>query len=84
MQRAVNILLGTALSTIGLTIPAVLILGLVTGKTVVLGLDVVEMIVLLLTLAVSTLTFTGDSAPILLGAIHLLLFLAYLALIFER
>ena len=84
MQRAVNILLGTALSTIGLTIPAVLTLGLVTGKTVVLGLDVVDMIMLLLTLAVSTLTFTGNRTNFLQGAIHLLLFLAYLTLIFER
>jgi len=83
MQRAVNILLGTALSTIGLTIPAVLTLGLVTGKTVVLGLDVVEML-LLLTLAVSTLTFTGTRTNFVQGAIHLLLFLAYLTLIFER
>jgi Ca2+:H+ antiporter len=84
MQRAVNILLGTALSTIGLTIPAGLTLGLVTGKTVVLGLDVVEMIMLLLTLAVSTLTFTGSRTNFVQGAIHLLLFLAYLPLIFER
>jgi hypothetical protein len=36
---------GTALSTLGLTIPAVLTFGLVTGKTVVLGLEVVEMII---------------------------------------
>ena len=84
MQRAVNILLGTALSTIGLTIPAVLTLGLITGKTVVLGLEVVEMILLLLTLAVSTLTFTGTRTNFVQGAIHLLLFLAYLTLIFER
>jgi Ca2+:H+ antiporter len=84
MQRAVNILLGTALSTIGLTIPAVLTLGLVTGKTVVLGVDVVAMILLLLTLAVSTLTFTGERTHFVQGAIHLLFFLAYLTLIFER
>jgi Ca2+:H+ antiporter len=84
MQRSVNILLGTALSTIGLTIPAVLTLGLVTGKTVVLGLEVVEMIMLLLTLAVSTLTFTGTRTNFVQGAIHLLLFFAYLTLIFER
>jgi Ca2+:H+ antiporter len=83
MQRAVNILLGTALSTIGLTIPAVLTLGLLTGKTVVLGLGIVEMIILLLTLAVSTFTFTGGRTNFVQGAIHFLLFLAYLALIFE-
>lgn len=83
MQRAINILLGTALSTIGLTIPAVLTIGLVTGKTIDLGLEVVEMIMLLLTLAVSTLTFSGSRTNFVQGAIHLLLFFAYLTLIFE-
>jgi Ca2+:H+ antiporter len=84
MQRSINILLGTALSTIGLTIPAVLVIGFVTGKTIVLGLEPVEMIMLLLTLAVSTLTFTGNRTNFLQGAIHFLLFLAYLSQIFER
>jgi Ca2+:H+ antiporter len=54
------------------------------NTTAELGLDVVEMIVLLLTLAVSTLTFTGERTNFVQGAIHLLLFLAYLTLIFER
>ena len=83
MQRAVNILLGTALSTICLTIPAVLTIGLVTGKTVALGLAVTDMIMLVLTLAASTLTFTGDRTNFVQGAVHILLFLAYLTLIFE-
>jgi Ca2+:H+ antiporter len=83
MQRAVNILLGTALSTISLTVPAVLTIGLVTGKTVALGLEVVETILLLLTLAVSTLTFGGGRTSFVQGAIHFLLFLAYLTLLFE-
>ena len=83
LQRAINISLGTALSTIGLTIPAVLVIGLVTGKIVVLGLPTVDMILLLLTLAVSSLTFSGNRTNFLQGAIHLLLFLAYLTLIFE-
>jgi Ca2+:H+ antiporter len=83
MQRAVNILLGTALSTIGLTIPAVLTIGLITSTPVALGLEVVPMIMLLLTLAVSTLTFTGSRTNFVQGAIHVLLFLAYLTLILE-
>jgi Ca2+:H+ antiporter len=85
MQHSVNILLGTALSTIGLTIPAVLAIGLFTGKTVILGLGVVEMILLLRTLAVSTLTFSGcGRTNCVQGAIHVLLFLAYLTLIFDK
>lgn len=84
LQRAVNILLGSVLATISLTIPAVLVIGLVTGKTIVLGLDTVDMTLLLLTLLVSMLTFAIDRTNVLLGAVHLLLFLAYLMLIFER
>ena len=39
LQRAVNVCLGSALATIGLTIPAVLAIGLITGQEVHLGLD---------------------------------------------
>jgi Ca2+:H+ antiporter len=83
LQRSVNILLGSALATISLTVPAVLMIGLVTGRSVELGLDPVEMVMLLLTLAVSTLTFTGGRTNILQGAIHLVLFLTYIVLIFN-
>lgn len=84
LQRSVNLLLGTALSTIALTIPVVLTIGIMTNKTVILGLDGVNMAMLLLTLVVSTLTFTSNRTNVLLGAVHLLLFFAYLMLIFEK
>ena len=83
LQRSVNILLGSVLATIGLTIPAVLIIGLIMGKTVFLGLSAVNTILLLLLLALSTITFSNNRTNVLLGAVHLLLFLAYLMLIFE-
>ncbi|MGZ8247117.1 TerC/Alx family metal homeostasis membrane protein [Methylomagnum sp.] len=84
LQRAVNILLGSALATIGLTIPSILTIGFLTGQTIVLGLSNVNTILLVLTLAVSSLTFAGTRTNVLLGAVHLLLFLAYLMLLFER
>jgi Ca2+:H+ antiporter len=84
LQRSINILLGSVLASIGLTIPAVLTIGLVTGKTVVLGLDSANTLLLVLTLAVSALTFTRDRTNVLLGAVHLLLFLAYVMLLFEH
>ncbi len=71
------------LATISLTIPAVLTIGLITGKSIVLGLDAANMTLLLLTLVVSMLTFAIDRTNVLLGAVHLLLFLAYLMLIFD-
>ena len=42
------------------------------------------MILLMLTLVVSTLTFAGTRTNALLGAVHLVLFFAYLMLIFDK
>ena len=84
LQRSVNILLGSVLATISLTIPAVLIIGLVTGQRIVLGLDPVGMVLLVLTLGVSMLTFASARTNVLLGAVHILLFLAYLMMVFDR
>jgi Ca2+:H+ antiporter len=83
LQRAVNVCLGSALATIGLTIPAVLVIGLVTGRDVHLGLDQVQTVLLILTLFVSALTFGGVRTNVLQGTVHLLLFFVYLALIFS-
>jgi Ca2+:H+ antiporter len=83
LQRSLNILLGSVLATIGLTIPAVLITGLITHQTIYLGLEAPNMILLSLTLVVSILTFSTPRTNILLGAVHLLMFLAYLMVMFE-
>jgi Ca2+:H+ antiporter len=84
LQRSVNILLGSVLATISLTIPFVLLIGHLTNQTIVLGLDSVDAVLLVLTLIVSTLTFASARTNVLLGAVHLLLFLAYLMLMFEK
>ncbi len=84
IQRSINIALGTALSSISVTIPVVLIIGMLTDRTIVLGLDPVNTILLLLTVVVSMLTFALERTNVLAGAVHLLLFLAYLMLIFNR
>jgi Ca2+:H+ antiporter len=84
LQRSINLSLGTALSSIGLTIPAVLIIGFITDRTIILGLDAANIILLLLTLVVSMLTFALARTNVLQGAVHLLLFIAYLMLIFEQ
>lgn len=83
LQRSVNIFLGSVLSTIGLTIPAVLLIRLLTGKPVVLGLSPSEVTLLFVTLLVSMTTFSSTRTNILQGAVHILLFLAYIMLIFR-
>ena len=84
MQRSVNILLGSALATLALTIPAVVIIGLLQGTSVVLGLAPVEEALLALTLLVSMLTFASGRTNVLQGAVHMMLFLSYLMLIMLR
>ncbi len=83
LQRAVNLCLGAAASTIGLTVPAILAVGLLTGQTVVLGLDPTGVVLLAVTLALSILTFGGLRTTVLEGAVHLVMFLVYLVLIFS-
>jgi len=83
LQRSINLALGTALSSISLTIPAVLIIGFITNRTIILGLNAANATLLALTLVASMLTFALERTNILLGAVHLLLFLAYLMLLFE-
>jgi Ca2+:H+ antiporter len=82
LQRSINILFGSVLATIGLTIPAVLIIGLLTKRSVALGLEGGNLPLLLLTLAVSVVTFTSRKTNVLQGCIHLLLFAVFVLLIF--
>ncbi|KZK90275.1 Sodium/proton antiporter ChaA [Pseudovibrio sp. Ad46] len=83
LQRSVNICLGSALATIGLTVPAVLIAAGIFDIHIVLGVKDTDMILLLLTLILSMITFTGSRTNALQGAVHLVLFIFYFILIFQ-
>jgi Ca2+:H+ antiporter len=83
LQRSINICLGSALSTIGLTIPCVLAIGMITGRSVVLGLGPVDIFLLALTLLVSMVTFGSGRTSVLQGFVHLLLFATYVVSIFD-
>jgi Ca2+:H+ antiporter len=83
LQRSVNISLGSVLATISLTVPIILIIGLFSGKPVVLGLDFSEAVVLVLTGILSILTFVSGRTNMLQGTVHLLLFFVYLILLFD-
>jgi len=82
LQRAINILLGSVLATIGLTIPAVLTISLMTKRPVTLGVQGGNLPLLLLTLAVCVVTFTSRKTNVLQGCIHLLLCAVFVLLIF--
>ena len=84
LQRAVNLSLGSALSTIGLTVPVVLAISVLTGTPLELGLSNVEIVLLAVTLFVCQMTFSGAPTNVLLGLVHLVLFSAYLMLVFTQ
>ncbi len=83
LQRSVNICLGSALATIGLTVPAVLSIGLIKKTHIVLGLDFSHLVLLALTLLLSVVTFGGGRTNMLQGAVHLVVFMVYLLLVFS-
>lgn len=83
LTRAVNLCLGAAASTLGLTVPVVLLLGFLTGKTVILGVSPANMTLLVTTLVLSALTFSNRRTTMLEGAVHLTLFLVFLVLVFS-
>jgi Ca2+:H+ antiporter len=83
LQRAVNLSLGSALSTIGLTVPVVLAISVWSGSPLELGLRPLEIVLLATTLFLCQMTFSGRPTNILLSLVHLVLFLAYLILIFH-
>ena len=84
LQRSVNIFLGSVLSTIGLTVPAMVLIAELTGQNIILGVEHADLVMLLLTLLVSIVTFASGRTNIIQGMVHLVLFAAYLLLIFQN
>ena len=82
MQRVVNICLGSALSTVSLTIPAVLIVGWWAGQRVTLGLSDVQAVMLGFSLLLGMSSYRSGETNVLQGAIHFALFAAFIVLIF--
>ena len=82
MQTSFNLALGSALATIGLTIPAVGATSIALGLPLDLGLPPKEMVLLALTLIISAMTLAGGRSTVLQGAVHLVLFAVFLFLAF--
>ena len=80
LQTSLNLALGSALASIGLTIPTVAVVFIWNGLPLALGIGNMETVLLSLTLLISTLTLATGRTTILQGAVHLVLFAAYLFL----
>ncbi|MFJ4649426.1 calcium:proton antiporter [Streptomyces bobili] len=80
VQTSLNLAHGSAMASIGLTIPAVALASLWLSGPLVLGLGPTHMVLLALTVVVSSLTVVPGRATPLQGGVHLVLFAAYLEL----
>ncbi|MDX3688971.1 ionic transporter y4hA [Streptomyces europaeiscabiei] len=80
VQTSLNLALGSAMASIGLTIPAVALASVWLSGPLVLGLGATHMVLLALTVVVATLTVVPGRATPLQGGVHLVLFAAYLEL----
>ena len=77
IQRVSNLCHGALVSTVGLTIPAVLTIGLLTGQAVVLAESPANLLLLGVTMLLTVTTFTGRKVTALQGGAHVLLFVLY-------
>ncbi|UZK70242.1 ionic transporter y4hA [Sphingomonas sp. S1-29] len=78
LQTSLNLALGSALATIGLTIPTVAIVSLVLGLDIALGIDSKAIVLLGLSLLVAVLSLGNGRTTVLQGVVHLLIFATYL------
>ena len=82
MQTSLNLALGSALATIGLTIPTLAALSILFDLPLELGLAPKDTALLALTLLISAVTLASGRSTVLQGAVHLVLFGAFLFLAF--
>ncbi len=78
LQTSLNLALGSALASIGLTIPAVAIVAYFTGMTVTLGIDTKSTLLLVLSLFIISISFNAGKTNIMQGIIMLVIFATYL------
>ena len=83
MQRVANLCHGALVSTLALTIPTVLVIGLLTGTPVVLAESPANLLLLGVTLAVTALSASAPRVTAVHGAVHLLLFAVYAMVLFS-
>ena len=80
LQTSLNASLGSALASIGLTIPIVGATSVYLGQSLTLGIGPQQILLLILTLFVSALTFATGKTTVLQGGVHLVIFGVFIAL----
>ena len=82
LQKSINLALGSSLATIGLTVPAVSVAAFAMDKPLELGLNGQNMVELVLTFALSMLTFGTGRTNLLFGLVHMMVFAIFVLLVF--
>jgi Ca2+:H+ antiporter len=80
LQTSMNLAIGSALASIGLTIPVVALAAIVFKIPLVLGLEPKDLVMLCLTFLVSAVTLGTGRTHVMQGAVHLVIFAAFLFL----
>jgi Ca2+:H+ antiporter len=80
LQTSINLALGSALASIGLTIPAVALASVLLERELLLGLGGKELVLLVLTYLVAAFTLATGRTNVMLGAVHVVIFAAFLFL----
>ena len=78
LQNSINLALGSAIASIGLTIPAVAIVSLTSEKPLALGINQANTVLLMLTLFMGTITLGTGRTTVLQGVVHLVIFMVFL------
>lgn len=78
LQTSLNLALGSALASIGLTIPTVAVVSIVLHQPITLGLEQKDQVLLALTLFISVITLGTGRTTVLQGVIHLAIFAVFL------
>jgi Ca2+:H+ antiporter len=82
LQTSINVALGSALATIGLTVPAVAIASFVSGRPILLGLDARDQVLLFLTFLIAMVSFGTGRTNVLSGLVHLVVFATFVLFLF--
>jgi Ca2+:H+ antiporter len=80
LQTSMNLAIGSALASIGLTIPLVILFSVIFNFELMLGLDTKDVVLLGLTFLVGGITLGSGKTNVMQGAIHLVLFASFLFL----
>jgi Ca2+:H+ antiporter len=78
LQNSINLALGSAIASIGLTIPTVALVSIALNRQIALGVSPTDMTLLILTLYIAALTLGTGRTTVLQGAVHLVIFAAFM------